>query len=221
LGGQVQLENLDLEDLLVTLVSRERLDLEGFQVYLVYLDPVVCLDQRETEDPKETQVGLALVRKVLLDLKDQTDFLDLLVWENLDLRDSVDLLASKDCEAWLEAQGQLDLLDIVSSARLLECRQTLEDKRRDKMDTDQALTLYGLRDWMTQEMTARLSTHSNPPQLPPSKIIFTAEVVTIIKDVWLPFTIVISIIKTVTNYALHLHQIHYYNIIYKFTTIIN
>merc|ERR1711868_311100 len=90
-------------------------------------------------------------------------------------------------------------------ARLLECRQTLEDKRRDKMDTDQALTLYGLRDWMTQEMTARLSTHSNPPQLPPSKIIFTAEVVTIIKDVWLPFTIVISIIKTVTNYALHLH----------------
>merc|ERR1712130_11662 len=156
------------------------------------------------------------------DLKDLTDFLDLLAWENLDLRDSVDLLASKDCEAWLEAQGQLDLLDIVSSARLLECRQTLEDKRRDKMDTDQALTLYGLRDWMTQEMTARLSTHSNPPSPPsPSKIIFTAEVVTIIKDVWLRFTIVISIIKTVTNYALHLHQIHYYNIIYKFTTIIN
>ena len=79
----------------VTLEFRGRLDLEGFQVYLVYLDPVVCLDLRETEDPRETQVGLVLVRKVLLDLKDLTDFLDLLVWENLDLRDSVDLLANK------------------------------------------------------------------------------------------------------------------------------
>merc|ERR1711915_519745 len=84
------------------------------------------------------------------DLKGLMDFLDLLAWENLDLRDSVDLLASKDCEAWLEDQGQSDLLDTVSSARLLECRQTLEAKRRDKMEDDQDLTLYGLRDWMTQ-----------------------------------------------------------------------
>ena len=79
----------------MTLVFRERLDLEGFQVYLVYLDLVVCLDPRETEDPRVTQVVLGLVRKVLLDLKDLMDFLDLLVWENQDPRDSVDLLANK------------------------------------------------------------------------------------------------------------------------------
>jgi len=75
------------------------------------------------------------------------------------------------------------------------------------MDTDQGFTLHGLRDWMTQEMIARLIYHTNP-QPPPSKIIFTAEVVTINRLAWLPYTLVISIIKTVTKYALHLHQIH-------------
>ena len=113
----------------------------------------------------------------------------------------------------MEDLAQLDLQDTVSSVRLLECRQILEDKRRDKMDTEQALILHGQRDWMTPEMTARLSTQSNPVSPPsPSKIIFTAEVVTINKHAWLPYTIVISIIKTVTNYALHLHQIHYYSL---------
>jgi len=192
---------------LVILVYREKLDLEGFQVCLVYLDLVACLDPRETEDHKETQVDLVWVRRDLLDLKDLMDFLDLQVWENQDLRDSVVLLANKDCEEWLEVQAQLDLLDTASSARLLECRQTLEDKRKDKMDTDQGFTLHGLRDWMTQEMIARLIYHTNP-QPPPSKIIFTAEVVTINRLAWLPYTLVISIIKTVTKYALHLHQIH-------------
>jgi len=192
---------------LVILVFRERLDLEGFQVYLVYLDLVACLDPRETEDHRETQVDLVWVRRDLLDLKDLMDFLDLQVWENQDLRDSVVLLANKDCEEWLEVQALLDLLDTASSARLLECRQTLEDKRKDKMDTDQGFILHGLRDWMTQEMIARLISHTNP-QPPPSKIIFTAEVVTINRLAWLPYTLVISILKTVTKYALHLHQIH-------------
>jgi len=192
---------------LVILVYREKLDLEGFQVCPVYLDLVVCLDQRETEDHRETLVDLVWVRRDLLDLKDLMDFLDLQVWENQDLRDSVVLLANKDCEEWLEVQAQLDLLDTASSARLLECRQTLEDKRKDKMDTDQGFILHGLRDWMTQEMIARLISHTNP-QPPPSKIIFTAEVVTINRLAWLPYTLVISIIKTVTKYALHLHQIH-------------
>ena len=103
----------------------------------------------------------------------------------------------------MEVQALLDLLDTASSARLLECRQTLEDKRKDKMDTDQGFTLHGLRDWMTQEIIARLIYHTSP-----SKIIFTAEVVTINRLAWLPYTLVISIIKTVTKYALHLHQIH-------------
>jgi len=192
---------------LVILVYREKLDLEGFQVCLDYLDLVACLDPRETEDHRETQVDLVWVRRDLLDLKDLMDFLDLQVWENQDLRDSVVLLANKDCEEWLEVRAQLDLLDTASSARLLECRQTLEDKRKDKMDTDQGFILHGLRDWMTQEMIARLISHTNP-QPPPSKIIFTAEVVTINRLAWLPYTLVISIIKTVTKYALHLHQIH-------------
>merc|ERR1719445_1553622 len=207
LGGQVQLENLDLEDLLVILVYREKLDLEGFQVCLDYLDLVACLDPRETEDHREILVDLVWVRRDLLDLKDLMDFLDLQVWENPDLRDSEVLLANKDCEEWLEAQALLDLLDTASSARLLECRQTLEDKRKDKMDTDQGFILHGLRDWMTQDMIARLISHTNP-QPPPSKIIFTAEVVTINRLAWLPYTLVISILKTVTKYALHLHQIH-------------
>ena len=107
----------------------------------------------------------------------------------------------------MEVRAQLDLLDTASSARLLECRLTLEDKRKDKMDTDQGFILHGLRDWMTQEMIARLISHTNP-QPPPSKIIFTAEVVTINRLAWLPYTLVISILKTVTKYALHLHQIH-------------
>merc|ERR1719445_97505 len=94
LGGQVQLENLDLEDLLVILVYREKLDLEGFQVCLGYLDLVACLDPRETEDHKETQVDLVWVRRDLLDPKDLMDFLDLQVWENPDLRDSEVLLAN-------------------------------------------------------------------------------------------------------------------------------
>jgi len=192
---------------LVILVFRERLDLEGFQVYLVYLDLVACLDPRETEDHRETQVDLVWVRRDLLDLKDLMDFLDLQVWENPDLRDSEVLLANKDCEEWLEVRAQLDLLDTASSARLLECRLTLEDKRKDNMDTDQGFVLHGLRDWMTQEMIARLS-YITKPQPPPSKIIFTAEVVTINRLAWLPYTLVISIIKTVTKYALHLHQIH-------------
>ena len=114
---------------------------------------------------------------------------------------------AQDYEEWLEVQAQLDLLDTASSVRLLECRQTLEDKRKDKMDTDQGFILHGLRDWMTQEMIARLS-YITKPQPPPSKIIFTAEVVTINRLAWLPYTLVISIIKTVTKYALHLHQIH-------------
>ena len=74
------------------------------------------------------------------------------------------------------------------------------------MDTDQGFTLHGLRDWMTQEMIARLN-HTKPKP-PLSKIIFTAEVVTINRLAWLPYTLVISILKTVTKYALHLHQIH-------------
>ena len=77
------------------LVFRERLDLEGFQVYLVYLDLVACLDPRETEDHRETLVDLVWVRRDLLDLKDLMDFLDLLVLENQDLRDSVVLLENK------------------------------------------------------------------------------------------------------------------------------
>ena len=77
------------------LVFRERLDLEGFQVYLVYLGLVVCLDPRETEDHRETLVDLVWVRRDLLDLKDLMDFLDLQVWENQDLRDSEVLLANK------------------------------------------------------------------------------------------------------------------------------
>ena len=91
------------------LVFRERLDLEGFQVCLVFLDLVACLDPRETEDHKETQVDLVWVRRDLLDLKDLMDFLDLQVWENQDLRDSVVLLENKvrkclivfaACSAW-------------------------------------------------------------------------------------------------------------------------
>ena len=77
------------------LVYREKLDLEGFQVCLDYLDLVACLDPRETEDHRETQVDLVWVRRDLLDLKDLMDFLDLQVWENQDLRDSVVLLANK------------------------------------------------------------------------------------------------------------------------------
>ena len=91
------------------------------------------------------------------------------------------------------------------------------------MDTDQGFILHGLRDWMTQDMIARLISHTNP-QPPPSKIIFTAEVVTINRLAWLPYTLVISILKTVTKYALHLHQIHeitHCQSIYKFITIIN
>lgn len=130
--GLVDLENLALGVLLVTLESREKQDPEGFLGYLACLGTVDHLVSRVTGDylgildPQEWEWRDLLAQQVLMDHKDPPEL------ENLDPKVLEDLLENTVAVECPVVLALLVLLVIVSFVKHLRCKPIEEDKRKDK-----------------------------------------------------------------------------------------
>lgn len=193
LGGQGQQGNLDLGVPWVTPVYRERRDPEGFLDFLDCPDPLAVVDPRETEAVMVTPAVQALAWRVPGDPQVLMGLRDIRVLGNLVLRVSEARLENKDCEEWLEGLGLLAPLATASSARRSGCKQTPEDRKKDKdIITDQIDILpasYGLS--LGNGLTEEFPLHTATDYATPHQI--TAQVVTLDNTQCLSVLIIIFI----------------------------
>lgn len=137
----VDLESLALGALLGILVSKERQVQEGFLGFLACLEQVDPLVSKVTGEYLGTLGHLGWEWRDQLDQLDLMDHPDQLGLENQGHKDSEDLQGNTVVVVCLVVPAPLDRLAIVSFVKHLKCKQTEEDKRKDKLSlTDPSFT---------------------------------------------------------------------------------
>jgi len=204
----VLLENLDPEDPWEILVFRERQVQEDFLDFLDCQDHLVCQDPREIEESKETLVHLEWEWRDPWAHRDLMVCLDHLASVSLVLKDYGDLLASKDCEEWLEDLAPLDPLDIASFVKHSGCRLMLGDKRKDEHDTTDLIAKFQGYRFLTISEKFEGEIYSLRGKAFLLKYTFTAGVVTFCAR-FFHLHFVIYSISIVTNFCMHLHNFNF------------
>jgi len=123
-------ENQGPVDPWVTLESRVKLDLEDFLAYLAFQDPQDQLASKETGDSLATLGRQVSEKRDLRVQKDHLDHLDHLELVSRDFKASEDQLGKLVGVVCLVVLDLSVHLDIVSSARLLRCKQMRALRRR-------------------------------------------------------------------------------------------